>query len=146
MDPTITPKSRRWKSRTRGAGCRAVRLMTGAASDEAAKKQIDRHFANAESTLQLLVMNGASVTAFGHIQRCMEILEGDQDLGPSLNDDLLMDGAVSRARDGAREACLAGGATPAELALFISRSRRETVEIFRNIKHAIRALEARSRG
>jgi len=142
MTPNTAPKVRRWKSRTRGAGCRAVRLMTGAASDEAAKKQIDRHFANAESTVQLLVMNGGAVTAFGHVQRCMEILEGDQDLGPSLLEDLLMDGAVSRARDAARERCIAGGATKAELDLYISRSRREAVEIFRNIKHALREREA----
>jgi len=125
---------------------RAIRLMHGAASDEAAKKQIDRRFAEAETTVQLLVMNGAAVTAMGHIQRCLDLVETDQDLGASMDEDFLMDGAVSRARDAAREKCLAGGATSEELALLASRSRREVVELFRVIKRCTRELEARRRG
>lgn len=144
MDPITTPKPRRWKSRRRGPGVRAVRLLNGSPNDDAARELIRDRFTRAEETVQLLVMHKGAVTAFGHVQRCMEILETDQDLGPSLSADLLMDGAISRARDAARERCLDGGATKAELALYIARSRREVTEIFRNIKHATRAHEAAS--
>ena len=70
----------------------------------------------------------------GHIPRGMEIVQTDQDLGPGLEADFRMDGAVSRAWNAAREPCLAAGATVEEMPLLKRRTVREITELCRMLK------------